>query len=262
MAFSPGEGRAYATHVLMTPYAMLGMRAELDYWFDRGRREWPDLWQGHLWRAHFLGLGAGGMDYRQAIAEFGAVLASFDIGFDRLGPDQRAIYGSLLALAGDHQAASAWLEPWVGPHVVTNLLGGEMMDARHALAWAYQNTGAGSLADAILHDVERDFREREASGEMHLSDDIFAFARNTLLLGNKDHALELLERAAEAGWRGYYQVRQDPRWDALRDEPRFQAVMARVKADLDEQRARVEAIEATDDFAARLDAAIAAAQNR
>jgi hypothetical protein len=41
------------------------------------------------------------------------------------------------------------------------------------------------------------------------------------------------------------------------DEPRFQAVMARVKADLDEQRARVEAIEAGEDFVARLDAAIA-----
>jgi TolB-like protein len=247
LTFSPREGRVYATHVLMRPYAMLGMLDEVDYWDTRGRGEWPDLWQGHLWRAQLLGLGAGGMGFAEAIAEFEAVLASFGIGFDRLGPEQRAVYGSLLSLAGDHEAAIEWLEP----------VARESMEAQHALAWAYLNTGEDTRAEAILLEPDRDFRDREAAGRLHLSDDLFAYARNSLLLGNREHALALLERAAEAGWRGYYQVRQDIRWDAVRDNPRFRALMTRVKADVDEQRARVEAIEAEEDFVAQLDAAIA-----
>jgi hypothetical protein len=42
----------------------------------------------------------------------------------------------------------------------------------------------------------------------------------------------------------------DPRWDAVRQEPLFEAVMARVKADIDRQRAVVEAVDREENFAA------------
>ena len=105
--------------------------------------------------------------------------------------------------------------------------------------------------------LDEHFRQRDSDGRLHRSGDLFEFARNQALLGDSPRALDLLERAERAGWRGYYSARHDPRWDALRGEPRFQALMARVKADLDAQRARVEQIDAEDDFAARLDAALA-----
>jgi hypothetical protein len=83
------------------------------------------------------------------------------------------------------------------------------------------------------------------------------YALTAVLLGDLPRALDLLEQAEQAGWRRYYATLRDPRWDALREEPRFQGILARVKADIDAQRARVEALEAEDDFEARLDAAIA-----
>jgi hypothetical protein len=61
-------------------------------------------------------------------------------------------------------------------------------------------------------------------------------------------------QAVDAGWREYYSVSNDPRWRSVRDDDRFRGLMARVKADIDSQRARLEQIEARDDTVARLDA--------
>ena len=65
--------------------------------------------------------------------------------------------------------------------------------------------------------------------------------------------LDRLERALRAGWRQYYVMRHDPRWAALADNPRYRALMAEVKADVDRQRAEVERIDAEEDFPALLD---------
>jgi hypothetical protein len=72
-------------------------------------------------------------------------------------------------------------------------------------------------------------------------------------MGNDDLALERLEQAVEAGWRQYYINMHDPRWSTLTDDPRYQALMAEVKADVDRQRAEVERIDAQEDFPALLD---------
>jgi hypothetical protein len=52
--------------------------------------------------------------------------------------------------------------------------------------------------------------------------------------------------------------RNDPYWASLESDPRYRALIATVKADVDRQRAEVERIDATDDFMARIDAALAA----
>jgi hypothetical protein len=49
----------------------------------------------------------------------------------------------------------------------------------------------------------------------------------------------------------------DPRWDALRGEPRFEAVMAVVRSKVADERARAEAADAAEDFEALVNAAIA-----
>lgn len=50
---------------------------------------------------------------------------------------------------------------------------------------------------------------------------------------------------------------RDPRWAVGADEPRFRAVMAWVKEDLDAQRAGFETAHGDEEFLAQLDAVIA-----
>ena len=90
-------------------------------------------------------------------------------------------------------------------------------NARHALAWAYLNTGATDRAQSILSVLERGYRERQAQGWLHLSVDLAMFAQNAVLAGDADLAIDRLRQAVEAGWRDYYSVSNDPRWKSLRE---------------------------------------------
>jgi tetratricopeptide (TPR) repeat protein len=161
-------------------------------------------------------------------------------------------YGILQALVGDHRGAVQTLAPKMD---IDRPVSDESdANARHALAWAYLNTGATDPANRILSEVERVYRERETQGWLRLSVDLAMFAQNAVLAGDEELAIDRLRQAVEAGWRDYYSVSNDPRWKSLRDDVRYKELMATVKADIDEQRARLEQIEATDGFVAQLDA--------
>ncbi len=105
----------------------------------------------------------------------------------------------------------------------------------------------------ILEGLDRDLHERRREGLLHYSGDLYFFARNALLLGDHELALDRLELAIEAGWRDYYIHVPDPRWAPLRDDPRYQSLMAKVKADVDRQGAEIARIDAEEDFPALLD---------
>jgi hypothetical protein len=47
-------------------------------------------------------------------------------------------------------------------------------------------------------------------------------------------------------------------WAALEKDPRYRALMAKVKADVDRQAAEIARIDASEDFVAKFDAAMAA----
>jgi tetratricopeptide (TPR) repeat protein len=257
---APNEPRPYGTWIVFMPYAMLGMVEEAEYWLARHMREWPEMYQRHLWRAYLLVPATGHLPMAEAIADFEAALEAFGIGEERLDPVDAGSFGMMLSLAGEYERAIPLLERWVDPDGA-NPRGWEyywsVRSDAHALAWAWQQTGQHEKAVRLLGGLDRDLLAEHSEGRLHLSDELFDYARNELLLGRREQALDRFEKAAEAGWRGYYGIRADPRWDALRDEPRFQAVLAKVKADLDAQRGQVEAIEAEHDFRARYDAAMA-----
>jgi TolB-like protein/Tfp pilus assembly protein PilF len=257
---SPPQGRAYGSYALTLSYATLGMTEPAEYWLARTEREWPEVYQMHLYRATILGHLAGQRTYEEAVADIEAVLDFAGVSPESLNPENATAYGMLLALAGDHQRGQRVFEPVIDLEVARQGLGGGVYreaDVRHALAWSYQQSGAPEMATALLELLAQDFRRRQAAGRLHLSDDLAEFALNTLLRGDTERALDLLAQAEAAGWRGYYAALQDPRWDAARAAPEFKAILARVKSDLDAQRAEVEAIDAEDNFIARLDAAIA-----
>jgi hypothetical protein len=56
--------------------------------------------------------------------------------------------------------------------------------------------------------------------------------------GDKDGAFQWLERAYEAGWRGWPQASWSPPLDPLRGDPRFTRLMARIDADVAAMRTR------------------------
>jgi hypothetical protein len=133
------------------------------------------------------------------------------------------------------------------------LVGG---DAMQALAWSYAQTGQADRSTAIMAGLEREFASLDAQGTLlyMLNEVPYHYALNALLRGQQELALNRLETIYESGWRTYYEHHLDPRWDPLRDHPRIQSLMEKVKADVDRQRAELESTESHQAFVARLDA--------
>jgi hypothetical protein len=157
-----------------------------------------------------------------------------------LPPEEMELhYGVILALAGDHAAAQEMLAAVeVKPDEFGNP---EKVAAGQTLAWSYSVTGQEAKARPLLEEMDRWMAGMEASGRWRRSDHLYVYALNATLLEQQDVALERLRRAAEAGWRDYYIRHHDPRWDALKDNAEYQALMAEVKGDVDRQRTEIEA---------------------
>jgi hypothetical protein len=79
-------------------------------------------------------------------------------------------------------------------------------------------------------------------------------ALNQAMLGDTQQAFATLESAASFGWRNYFFVLNDQRWQETMELPEFKSLMSWVKADIDRQRERVEAIESKEDFRAYVEA--------
>jgi tetratricopeptide (TPR) repeat protein len=61
--------------------------------------------------------------------------------------------------------------------------------------------------------------------------------------GNKEEALHWLQEAINAGWWGYFWDEKSPLFESLRDDARFQQMMAEIKARTDNMRMKVEEME-------------------
>ena len=165
------------------------------------------------------------------------------------------IYGNNQALDGDHEGAIRTLEPVLDPTQPVNYGGfaAYERDSLHSLALSYTQTGTPEKARSMLESLDRQLHERQREGLLHQSDDLYFFAQNTVLMGDHDLALDRFEQAVAAGWRDYYIRRHNPHLATLEENPRYQALMAEVKADVDRQRAVVERMDAEEDFPALLD---------
>jgi TolB-like protein/Tfp pilus assembly protein PilF len=255
MQQSPVLGYGFELWYLAHPYATLGMVEQAEHWLARARHERPGDYHAAIWRPELLGTTTGYLDYREALAEFEAVLEAHDVDVEQLDPYNKSVYVTLLSLSGAFEDAVRML-PSPGVEVGTMYVGGTQ--SLSAIAWAHLRTGARDEAMRLLGPVIARDRDEVEAGRLHLGYDLYLHALAVLLSGDQEGALELLARAADAGWRAYYGIQRDPRWDSVRETPQFQAIMARVKADVDAQRAQVEALQVEEDFEARLDAAIEA----
>ena len=261
LSLIPYTGQAGGHFGLVQAYGELGMHERAEYWRAHYEREHPGIFLGQVFNINILALVAGQLDYAEGLVQFQAALEAANMNLERAPETGRQLYGELQSLVGNHSAAINILAPLVDLDTppAAAVMGSR---ASQALAWAYLQLGETGSAQKLLQRLEHGFVELEERGRLHLGNERAAYALNTLLLGDAPRALEQLEKAEQSGWRRYQAVLRDPRWAALRDEPRFQAIVARSKADIALQRERVEARDREDDFEARLDAAIAAHRAR
>lgn len=243
----------YYCYCLLTwAYSMLGDWDLVGYWRERSYRDFPDSWfpgffnvltlrwQGRIRDALKIAkLNAADEQYRQ-----------------QFGEQARLHIGILEALAGDHASAIESLAPLVDAGVLTDYF---REDAIQALAWAYMNSGQSERAEPLLAQLEEEYGQLKEVGSLryqtkHL---LHTYALNAALRGETGQALDRLEDIIGWGWRLIHLYEQDPRWDVLRDHPRFRALVAQVKADVDRQRAELESTESHEAFVARLEASIA-----
>jgi TolB-like protein/Tfp pilus assembly protein PilF len=105
------------------------------------------------------------------------------------------------------------------------------------LAWLETKAGRTAEAKKLL-------RAASAADHRHLDsgNDFwgvpFDLACVHAIEGDRDAAIQWLERAYEAGWRGWPQSNWSPLLDPLRGDPRFRRLMARIDADVAAMRKR------------------------
>ena len=240
---------------LISLYAMLGANDRAIYWHNLFATNSQSPLVDIIDRSIAVAPAIGG--YGAAVRNFDAALSKSDMKFDQLSLSLRHKYGLLLALAKQPRRARTVLEPAIDAEQAEQSRNSRYeINARLALAWAWLNTGESERANALLKLMDRRFRDIEAAGRLHRGTEIIEYALNQALLGDTIGALNLLDRARQTGWRGYYIIAHDPRWNVLSHDSRFQSIMAEIKADLDVQLAEINHHETQDDFISRLDAAV------
>jgi TolB-like protein/Tfp pilus assembly protein PilF len=235
---------AWRDFFLARNFAFLGLIRSAAQWNAANIRANPEeVWirtgwaqaQVPYWEGDY---GRAADEMREAWMANGTSLADLPFIF-------RAFYGITQALGGEHAGAIDTLAedlPSEGdPHILDDFYG---MDAYQALAWAYLKSGQPEKAGQLLETVERWFTEHAESIHTVKSTTLYEAARNAAMISDHELALDRLEQAVTAGWREVYVNTRDPRWETLRDDARYQALMARVKADVDRQRAEAERIAA------------------
>jgi TolB-like protein len=159
---------------------------------------------------------------RRMLAGFGEVPpALFRAG------DASVLMGNLVAARGFYERGIA----------ASGGLGQLSLTQNLPLAWFYQQAGEAARTREI---IPRIASHPDFSSPNKNPDTFARLARLRVLQGNKEDAIRQMEIAVRRGWRDYYLLPADPILRSLRGDPRFDRLMAELKAVVDGQRARVE----------------------
>ena len=241
---------------------MLGDWERCDYWLGRAEDAAEDRVQSRLARVE-LGLYFGHPEYALSARSFEDTLDDAGLTSGELPEALQAQYGAVLSLAGDHPLAIDVLLPLNDFSRPQATLPSEIqVDVMQALAWSWKESGRSEQATELLAALRDIFLRYDDEGRLELGRSLLMAARNEALLGETSRALDLLERAERAGWRDLFHVVRDPRWGEVGEDPRFRAVMARVRASIDLQREQIDASSADIEFIEQLEAAMRATAPR
>jgi TolB-like protein/DNA-binding winged helix-turn-helix (wHTH) protein/Tfp pilus assembly protein PilF len=217
-------------------YALVGAWERAEQWQDHFEREYPDNPLLRFDRASILVLQGR---HQEALGLMRDTLAAHNLDVDALFFNFAMDLAYVLAVNGAYEESIRILEALDLPITVT-----EGIKAHQWLAWTHQQAGQSARAAELLGILDHQFMLLQAEGYLRSPETIALHALNALLSGDAPIAVERLQQAVDAGWRDYYRAMHDPRWAPLRENPRFVALMAVVKQDLDLQRAEIEQMNA------------------
>ena len=233
---------------LAVGYGRLGMWAQADRWQDRAEAIAPTEPATVLRRGLIYKLQG---DYKEMDHEVAALVDALGFDPERLPAWIGGVMGAIGVLTGETEKGIRLLEAsldWDAPE--PNYLAVDLMQF---LAYAHKQSGSDERAEEIIELVAQALERREQEHGYRSPEALGLLFQNHAVAGRADAALDALETAIDSGWREYYWVINDLRWAWLHDNPRFQKLMARVKVDIDAQRARIERIDAAQDFGTLLE---------
>lgn len=223
---------------LAQAYAELGMLTETDQWLNHKKN---NHWYGGFSLAK-LGRFVDTLALWKELQERnGITLEEENIRHVRYT-------GHIQALAGNYRKAIEILEPVIagaGPDK-------EFGDRRVTLAFAYLKTGAEDDAEFVLDELLAEWHQRASRGLVNYPPDLVEYALVHLLRGDIDRANHLMQRAYDAGWRSYYSLLNDPRWESFLEDSRSTALMNSARQDVDMQRKQVELMDDEDNYFQRI----------
>ncbi|MGI9182495.1 MAG: protein kinase domain-containing protein [Longimicrobiaceae bacterium] len=209
-------------------YQHLGMTERARALFDRAMKVQP----GFPWiQIHFS------MTYiiegrpQEARAEIQRML------MEREHPDALLWAGQIAAALGDLSAARRYFEQ--GFPEASTVWWKEQ--AGITLAWLLQQSGDAERAHHVLQEASDRFEVRRR-GHPWRPEDHVESARIRIVAGDREGAIQALQVAVQSGWRLYYADPfggNDPILGSLQGDPRYDRLMAEVKADIARMRARV-----------------------
>jgi adenylate cyclase len=211
---------------------------EGEVFFRRGLELLPNYLAGYLQRG-FCRLQKGDLEGSQADGE-----KALDL--DPLSARSHRVIGVHLYLSRDYEGAVAALDRAVelGPEIKHSqyLLGrallqaGRFAEAITAIRKSFEPSVPGAHGGALVAACAAAGRKQEANETLErlheISTHCFAssleFVHAYAGLDRKSEALDWLERAADERCTGLIPMKLDPTLDALRDEPRFRALLERM----------------------------------
>jgi tetratricopeptide (TPR) repeat protein len=107
------------------------------------------------------------------------------------------------------------------------------------LAWLPQQSGDAERAHQVLQEASERFEIRRR-GHPWRPEDHVESARIRIVARDREGAIQALQTAVRSGWRLYYADPNDPILRSLQGDPRYDRLIAEVKADIARMRARVE----------------------
>jgi TolB-like protein len=244
---------------LAESYTNLGMWQQAEPWYEYLETGYAEGYYFQLLRLHLLQRQGR---FREMKAHFERVMNAEKLTVFDLSARDKMRYGSLLAMAGDFAESITILEQVLDFEAESEVGPAGAQNEYQALAWAYMNTGDRIKADEIIDILEEYFLQQQAMGLLYDSGRYFSFAQNAQLTRDTEAALDRLQTAIDLGWRDYFLLLHDPRWDSARDHSRYIEIMDWLEADIDAQRIAVEQFDAENDFQASLDQAVAEYQAR